>query len=213
MAKEAQLRAEVAELLARAAAIDAHEDAAYGPDCRGDELPKGLASQQKRLRKIQEAKAALEARCRQATDGSETTGKPTDPPAAGASPPPPAPATEAKHSELPEPAAGSTRKAASGVPPKAQINFRDPDSRIMRGPRKSWVQAYNVQIAVDSAYQIIAHGRDGLASGCPALDPDDPRGPGPDGGRSVPLPGGCRLFQRGERRVLVGPGHQTLHCR
>ena len=157
VAKEAQLRAEVAELLARAAAIDAQEDAAYGPDCRGDELPEELAFRQKRLRKIQEAKAALEARYRQATDGRETTGKPTDPPAGGASPPPPAPATEAKHSESPEPAAGSTSTAASGVPPKAQINFTDPDSRIMRGPGKSWVQAYNVQIAVDSAYQVIVH--------------------------------------------------------
>ena len=37
--KQRQLREEVKELLAHAEAADAAEDAAYGPDHRGDELP------------------------------------------------------------------------------------------------------------------------------------------------------------------------------
>jgi transposase len=40
--------------------------------------------------------------------------------------------------------------------PKAQFNFTDPDSRIMRdGASKGFVQAYNAQIVVDSKSQVI----------------------------------------------------------
>jgi transposase len=39
-------------------------------------------------------------------------------------------------------------------PDKAQRNFTDPDSRIMKGP-DGWVQAYNAQAAVDAASQVI----------------------------------------------------------
>lgn len=38
--------------------------------------------------------------------------------------------------------------------PKAQYNFTDPESRIMKGP-DGFVQAYNAQIAVDSVCQMI----------------------------------------------------------
>jgi len=42
------------------------------------------------------------------------------------------------------------------VKPKAQRNFTDPDSRIMRdGATKAFEQAFNGQVAVDSANQII----------------------------------------------------------
>ena len=40
--------------------VDAAEDALYGPDKTGDELPEELADPTRRLQKIQEAKAALE---------------------------------------------------------------------------------------------------------------------------------------------------------
>ena len=59
--KEAQLEAEVAELLRRAEEVDEEEDRRYGQDKRGDELPEELAFRESRLRKIREAKAALEA--------------------------------------------------------------------------------------------------------------------------------------------------------
>lgn len=53
--------AAVARMLEEAAAADAAEDAAYGPDRRGDELPATLADPQSRLARLQEAKRQLEA--------------------------------------------------------------------------------------------------------------------------------------------------------
>ena len=62
--KEAQLAAEVAELLRRAQEADDEEDRRYGQDKRGDKLPEELAFREGRLEKIREAMAALEARPR-----------------------------------------------------------------------------------------------------------------------------------------------------
>ena len=59
--KEAQLKAEVDELLRRAGEVDDEEDRRYGRDKRGDELPEELSFREGRLRRIREAKAALEA--------------------------------------------------------------------------------------------------------------------------------------------------------
>jgi transposase len=59
--EEAHLEAEVAELLKRAETVDEKEDRRYGKDKKGDKLPKDLAFRESRLKKIQEAKAALEA--------------------------------------------------------------------------------------------------------------------------------------------------------
>ena len=58
--EEARLKNEVAELMAKAEAVDEEEDCRYGKDKRGDELPKELAFRESRLKKIREAKAALE---------------------------------------------------------------------------------------------------------------------------------------------------------
>jgi len=63
--KERQIRAEVRELLAQAEVADAEEDALYGADQRGDELPKELQRRETRLQKIRQAKRALEERARQ----------------------------------------------------------------------------------------------------------------------------------------------------
>ena len=62
--EEARLEAEVAELLKKAEAVDEEEDQRYGKDTRGDELPKELAFRESRLKKIREARAALEAEAR-----------------------------------------------------------------------------------------------------------------------------------------------------
>ena len=58
--KEAILAAEVERLLREAQEIDEDEDQRYGKDRRGDELPEELAFRESRLKKIREAKAALE---------------------------------------------------------------------------------------------------------------------------------------------------------
>jgi transposase len=62
--KEKQLKAEVKQLLAQAEAADAAEDEQYGKDRRGDELPAELQRRETRIKKIQEAKRAVEQRAR-----------------------------------------------------------------------------------------------------------------------------------------------------
>jgi len=59
--KESELRRQIKEMFRQADAIDREEDRRYGPDRRGDELPEELARRETRLKKIREAKAALEA--------------------------------------------------------------------------------------------------------------------------------------------------------
>jgi transposase len=63
--KDKQIRAEVKQLLAQAEAADAEEDAVHGKDRRGDELPEELQRRESRLKKIREAKRAVEARARE----------------------------------------------------------------------------------------------------------------------------------------------------
>src|SRR5713101_3389864 len=63
--KEKQLRAEIQQLLEQAEAADAEEDARYGKDRQGDELPAELQRRESRRKKIGEAKRALEARARE----------------------------------------------------------------------------------------------------------------------------------------------------
>lgn len=70
--EETRLKAEIEGLLAQAEAADAAEDAQYGPERRGDELPEELRHRESRLKKIQEAKAALE---RQAQEEAEKAGQ------------------------------------------------------------------------------------------------------------------------------------------
>jgi transposase len=116
--KQRQLREEVTQLLAQAEAADAAEDAEYGLDRRGDELPAELQRRESRLKRIREAKRALDARAK----------------------------AEAA-------AAGQPAEAAK-PDPKAQYNFTDPESRIMKGP-DGFVQAYNAQVAVDELQLIV----------------------------------------------------------
>ena len=116
--KRQQLRDEVQALLAQAAATDAAEDAEYGTDRRGDELPAELQRRESRLKRIREATRALKAR---AQEEAAATGEPTE---------------------------------TATPDPKAQYNFTDPESRIMKGP-DGFVQAYNVQVAVDEQQLII----------------------------------------------------------
>ena len=59
--RAAELKAEVACMLAAAEAADVQEDEIFGKDKRGDEMPDWASDKAKRLAKIQEAMAALEA--------------------------------------------------------------------------------------------------------------------------------------------------------
>ncbi|OGR47361.1 MAG: hypothetical protein A2X40_00335 [Elusimicrobia bacterium GWC2_65_9] len=57
---EAELQAQVDEMLRRAEEIDQVEDAEYGPNKRGNELPEELATREGRLELIRKAKAAAQ---------------------------------------------------------------------------------------------------------------------------------------------------------
>ena len=134
---EAQLQAEVAEFLRRAAEIDEAEDAEYGRDKRGDELPVELAHREGRLKKIREAKAELEREAREEAEAKKRE-------------------IEAKQAlKCP----GGRKPSEPDPTPRdnAQKNFTDPDSRIMPRPgdRLAFIQAYNCQAAVDSKEQVI----------------------------------------------------------
>ncbi|HEX2713153.1 MAG TPA: IS1182 family transposase [Candidatus Acidoferrales bacterium] len=80
--QEKAIREQVQELLAQAEAIDAAEDARYGKEQRGDELPAELRRRESRLKRIREAKRALERRARakaesegKTADGARPQGK------------------------------------------------------------------------------------------------------------------------------------------
>ena len=139
--KAEELEAEVKRLLEEAETVDANEDALYGKGKRGDELPEELRSRQSRLRKIREAMKSLEAEAKEQADAKRE-------------------AIKAKEQELKK--EGRKRKGKKPKEPsdkpdkKAQRNFTDPESRIMKdGASKSFEQCYNCQAAVDEKSQII----------------------------------------------------------
>jgi len=140
--REAELKAEVARWLEAAEAADAEEDRLWG-DKRGDEMPGWMADKHKRLEKIAEAKAALEAEAKAAAE--EETRRRAD-------------------AEKKRIADGRKKNGKAPAPPKsepdakAQRNFTDPQSRILK-TRDGFIQGYNAQAAVDATAQIIvAHG-------------------------------------------------------
>src|ERR1700730_1257192 len=145
--REKELAAEVARWLAAAEAADAAEDRAYGTDKSGDELPGWVADKEKRLAKMREAKAALEAGAKGAAAAKETA-------RAGAEA-----AAEETRRAAGRKKPGKKAKPPSGAPDgKAQRNFSDPESRILKS-KDGFVQAYNAQAAVDGTAQVIvAHG-------------------------------------------------------
>ncbi len=64
--EEARLEKEIGELLKNAEVTDKEEDRIYGKNKRGDELPQELAFRESRLKKIREAREALEAETKEA---------------------------------------------------------------------------------------------------------------------------------------------------
>jgi transposase len=62
---EKRIKEEVRRIFEEAEAVDGEEDARYGRERRGDELPAELARRETRLERIREAKRALEERARE----------------------------------------------------------------------------------------------------------------------------------------------------
>jgi transposase len=170
---EVRLRAEVEAMLARADAVDAEEDAQNGTFDPAEEIRR----REERLAKMKEAREALRretaaaraARLREQAEAlrkkaSEPTTSPTkqgefatlagkrDQQAARLDddrdpPPPPGPDDDLPRNTPPTSPSGEPK-------PKAQRNFTDPASRIMVRDG-AFLQAYNAQLAVDEAHQII----------------------------------------------------------
>ena len=131
--RERQLKAEIDELLKQARREDREEDSRYGEDRRGDELPEELRRREDRLAAIEAAKQRLEAAQRQADD---ERGR--------------------QAGQQRNPKGGRAYKRAYGeVEEKAQSNFTDPESRIMKTSTEGFQQCYNAQVAVDGEQQII----------------------------------------------------------
>lgn len=141
--REMELQAEVTKILADAETADAAEDAKFGPDKSGDELPKWATDKVQRLARIKEAKAALEADARAMAEEERRI--------------------EAEK-EKQRQAEGRKKPGVPAAPPsdepdpKAQRNFTDSESRIMK-TKDGYIQGYNAQAAVDAGSQVIvAHG-------------------------------------------------------
>jgi hypothetical protein len=124
--------------LKAAEAADRGEDRLYG-DKRGDELPDWVADKQKRLEKIRQAKAALEAEAKAAAEEEER---------------------RRQQAEEARTAQGRKKSGKTPAPPKqepagkSQRNFTDPESRVLL-TKDGYIQGYNAQAAVDGTAQII----------------------------------------------------------
>ena len=137
---EKRLEQEVKELLRQA------EKADRGPgEDDGLDVPAEISRRQRRLEKIKEARAVIEARARERYQQEQAE-------------------HEAKLAER-ERRAKETGKKPRGQTPqppqagpgdKEQYNFTDPESRVMKeGASGAFEQSYNVQVAVDAASLLI----------------------------------------------------------
>jgi len=139
---EAELEAIVSDWFNKAEAADFRDDQEHGAEKSGEELPDWVCDKQRRLEKIREARARLEAEAEAVEKGEEKkTGGP-----------------------------GRPRKNEPGTPKdSAQTNFTDPQSRIMKS-HDGFIQGYNAQAVVDANSQVIvAQGLTNNASDAPQL--------------------------------------------
>ena len=151
---EARLGQEIDALLHQAREVDAADDARYGREGTGDDVPTTLQREvdfrQARRARIRAAKAALEAR---AAASAAAHQPPTAGQRAGVRLLTAAPdAPDERQGALP--VAPPSEPPAVLPAPTAQYCFTDPESRIMPS-KDGFVQAYNGQLAVDHYRQII----------------------------------------------------------
>lgn len=142
-AEIANLEAKAATLLADAEHVDTAEDQASGVDGKDTDLPAELDRREKRLARLQAARTQIEAEAaemarRHAEDKErrrqDRTGVSDDQAVTDA---------------------GEQAAAKARPKPKAQANFTDPDSRIMKNSDGAYIQAYNAQAVVDEKHQVI----------------------------------------------------------
>ena len=146
--RQAALQAEIQRLLEEAEALDRAEDAQYGRGRRGDELPTELKDPATRPQRLREAKARLEAeRKRELAAAKQAHVEQIEA------------AKQALEAEAREDAraAGKPTPDAARPAPKAQRNFTDSESRIMK-TADGFQQCYNAQVAVEVGTQLIVAG-------------------------------------------------------
>jgi transposase len=132
---EPELARIVREWLEQAGRGDEADDAQFG-DLRGDEVPEHVKAAAHKLAKVRAARARLEAeaKAKAARIAAQRAQKEKD---------------SGRKISGPKP------KALDGVPEdKAQSNFTDPESRIMK-TKDGYEQAYNAQAGVDAEHQVI----------------------------------------------------------
>lgn len=132
-AETRELRRIAERVFAEAAVMDAAEDEQFGAENRGDELPPELRRREDRLKFLREAKAALEADA----EAAETARR------------------EEMRAEGREPRAPNNERDPFKPKPRAQRNFTDPESRIMKTSDGSVHQCFNAQAVVDDRAQVI----------------------------------------------------------
>ncbi len=133
-----QLQAQVRALMAEAEMKDKAEDRRYGKQNRGDEIPAELQRRESRIAKLKEAKAALEEESRRQAAAAATER-----------------AAEQGKSEQEAKATVERAVAKAAPPPRAQRNFTDPESRMMKMGDGSFQYGYNAQTVVDEHRQVI----------------------------------------------------------
>jgi transposase len=147
--RAAELEAEVAKWLSAAEAADAEEDKAFGANKSGEEMPDWIADKKRRAEKIRAAKAELEAEAKAAAAAKVRAQ---------------AKAEEKRKAEGRKKPGKPATPPSEDPDPKAQKNFTDPESRIMK-TKDGFIQGYNAQAAVDATAQVIvAHGLDASQS-------------------------------------------------
>jgi len=134
------LEEEVRKMLAEAEAKDAEEDALYGKEKRGDELPEELRDRKSRLKRLKACKERL-----QRESGEEAAEQRRK--------------IEERRAE--EQATGKKKRGRKPKEPQstpeggAKANVTDPESRIMK-TRHGYVQGYNAQAVVTEDQVILA---------------------------------------------------------
>lgn len=134
------IKAEVKSLLEKAEREDEKEDALYGADKRGDELPEGLREPGERMRRLQEAGKRLEEEA--AKEREEQERKIAE--------------REQRERDEARKLRGRKPKAPEDVTdPGGKANITDPDSRILKTRSHGYIQGYNGQAMVECSSQVI----------------------------------------------------------
>ena len=131
---------EVRGMLAEAKKVDTEEDALFGPEQRGDELPEGLGRRTERLKRLQEARSRLEKEAEVAAKAVRE---------------------HLEERQMEEAASGKKKRGRKPKvvepAPVEEAKANTTDSRIMKA-RQGYVQGYNVQAIVSRDQIIVATG-------------------------------------------------------